>query len=205
MNYYIDFDHTLYNPKSLTYDMLSKIASQISKEKNLNFENIFEECKSMFNRKNIYNIYKLCDYFAQKYSVNSALLKEEVNTAIQNGEKNVFEDSIPFLKNLKENNHKIYLLSYYEYGLEYQTAKILGSKLTNYFDGLFITGTLKYNLDIDYTNGIFIDDKPDDLLGLYSKNPIEVIRIRRKKEKYSDKELNNLHIKDYELLTDITV
>lgn len=205
MIYYIDFDHTLYNPKSLTYDMLSKIASQISKEKNLNFENIFEECKSMFNRKNIYNIYKLCDYFAQKYSVNSALLKEEVNTAIQNGEKNVFEDSIPFLKNLKENNHKIYLLSYYEYGLEYQTAKILGSKLTNYFDGLFITGTLKYNLDIDYTNGIFIDDKPDDLLGLYSKNPIEVIRIRRKNEKYSNKELNNLNIKDYELLTDITV
>lgn len=205
MNYYIDFDHTLYNPKSLTDDMLSKIANQISKEKNLNFEKIFEECKLLFNRKNIYNIYELCEYFSQKYLVNSAVLKEKVNMAIQNGEKNVFEDSIPFLKNLKENNHKIYLLSYYEYGLEYQTAKILGSKLTNYFDGLFITGTLKYNLDIDYTNGIFIDDKPDDLLGLYSKNPIEVIRIRRKKEKYSDKELNNLHIKDYELLTDITV
>lgn len=205
MNYYIDFDHTLYNPASLTHDMLSKIAIQISKEKNLNFEKIFEECNSMFNRKNIYNIYELCEYFSQKYSVNSTILKEEINMAIQNGEKNVFEDSIPFLKNLKENNHKIYLLSYYEYGLEYQTAKILGSELTNYFDGLFITGTLKYNLDIDYTNGIFIDDKPDDLLGLYSRNPIEVIRIRRKNEKYSDKELNNSNIKEYKLLTDITV
>ena len=32
---------------------------------------------------------------------------------------------------------------------------------------------------MDYTNGIFIDDDPRDLNGLFEKNPIKVIRNNR--------------------------
>ena len=59
------------------------------------------------------------------------------------------------------------------------------------------TEELKYNLDIDYSNGIFIDDKPQDLIGLYSRHPKKVIRLRRKNNKYSIKNLENVDIEEY--------
>ena len=46
--------------------------------------------------------------------------------------------------------------------------KLMGSGITSYFDGIIITAEYKFLLDIDYTNGIFIDDDPRDLNGLYA-------------------------------------
>lgn len=197
MNYYIDFDNTLYNTPLLTRKMLNSIVESINEKTNIDSTELFEECKSMFNREHIYNIYELARYFANKYNLDATCVINNLNNIILNGSDLVFDDTIPFLKRLKENGHKLYMLTYCKDSLEYQSIKIAGSKLADFFDALYITSVPKYTLDIDYTNGIFIDDNPDDLLGLYSKNAKEVIRLRRKENKYSIKDIDNNSIKEY--------
>lgn len=205
MNIYIDFDHTLYNAMNITKDLLEAVSLTILEYKDINKDELDLELKGMFNREHIYNIYELSRYFGNKYDVDSKKIIENVNKVINGGAKNVFSDVFPFLKKLKENNHKIFMLSYYEYELEYQVAKIVGSKLCDFFDGIIVTKEPKYNLDIDYTNGIFIDDKPSDLEGLASRNPIRVIRIRRKEGRYSDKKVNSEKVEEYEKLSEIEI
>lgn len=195
MNYYIDFDHTLFDTPKLTERMLKAIVDTSKID-------IMEECKSMFNREHIYNIYDLATYFSDKYSLNKLELISAVDEKIRHCADLVFSDSLSFIKKLKEQNHKIYLLSYYEHGLQYQMAKISGANISDLFDGIIVTGDLKYNLDINYTNGIFIDDKPEDLIGLYSKNSKRVIRLKRKNHKNSAKELD-VNIEEYENFDEI--
>ena len=197
MNYYIDFDHTLFDTPKITERMLQAIVDFCGLD-------IMDECKAMFNRENIYNIYELGKYFANKYNLDEHSLINAINTAIFNCSDLVFPDGISFIKKLKEKGHKVYMLSYYEHGLQYQIAKITGSHLSDLFDGIYVTGDLKFNLDIDYTNGIFIDDKPADLIGLYSKNPKKVIRLKRKNHKYSEKELD-INIEEYETFDEILI
>lgn len=205
MNYYIDFDNTLYNTPLLTNKMLTSIANSIKEKTNFDFDNLYNECKSMFNRDHIYDIYELAKYFSNKYDLDCSNVINNLNNIILNGRELVFEDTVPFLKKLKENGHQLYMLTYCKDNLEYQSIKVAGSKLTNFFDAIYITATPKYNLDIDYTNGIFIDDNPDDLIGLYSNNPKQVIRLRRKENKYSIKDLDNDNIKEYLNFNDINI
>lgn len=152
MNYYIDFDNTLFNTSLFANEIFGDYLSNIDK---------LDKQKILLN----------------------------LNEIISNSQKFVFPDSIPFLENLRKKN-KLFLLSYSNRNTKYQTAKILGSGLVDYFDGLYITSIPKYELDIDYSNGIFIDDNPEDLKGLYSKNPQKLIRLRRKDTKYSGKDLD---------------
>ena len=205
MNYYIDFDNTLYNTPLLTNKMLNSIVDSIREKHNLSSEDLYQECKSMFNREHIYNIYELARYFADKYNLDASTVINNLNNIILNGNDLVFEDTIPFLQKLKEQGHKLYMLTYCKESLEYQSIKVAGSKLADFFDALYVTSVPKYTLDIDYTNGIFIDDNPSDLLGLYSKNPKQVIRLRREGNKYSIKDLNNPNIKEYLNFNEIDV
>ena len=138
-------------------------------------------------------------------NINS--LKEKLTSKdISTEEKNlVFEDVYAFLKKLKEHNHRIYMLSYCKDSLQYQTAKISGSGLADFFDAIYITSIPKYELDINYSDGIFIDDNPSDILGLYSKSPKEVIRLRRSENKYSLKDIENNNIKEYSDFNEVPV
>ena len=197
MNYYIDFDHTLFDTQKLTERMLQTIVEFCGLD-------IMDECESMFNRDNIYNIYELGKYFANKYNLDECGIINAINSAIFNCSDLVFPDGISFILKLKEKGHKVYMLSYYEHGLQYQIAKITGSQLSDLFDGIYVTGDLKFNLDIDYTNGIFIDDKPADLVCLYSKNPKKVIRLKRNNHKYSSYPLE-IDIEEYENFNEIPI
>ena len=205
MNYYIDFDNTLYNTPLLIEKMLKSITNSITRQKKLDEEKILTECKSMFNREHIYNIYELARYFSNKYNLELSPIINNLNNIILNGKDFVFEDTIPFLEKLKLANHNLYLLTYCKESLQFQSAKVSGSQISDLFDALYITSSPKYNLDIDYSNGIFIDDNPVDLLGLYSKSPKEVIRLRREHNKYSVKDLENVNIKEYINLGEIPV
>ena len=207
MDIYLDFDHTLYNPITLTDEMLSAISDKIvdsSKEKIDNC-GLMNELKGMFNRDHIYNIYELARYFAKKYEIDSEVLVDAVNKVLSNCSRNVFSDVVPFLKSLKEKGHRIFMLTYYEYGLEYQMAKVTGSKLCDLFDVIITTGDKKYNLTINYENSIFIDDNPKDLAGLATRNPYRLIRIRRKEGRYSEKPADIPNLEEVELLTDIKI
>ena len=96
MNFFIDFDHTLYNTPLLTEDMLKALASYISKESNKDYNNIFENLKDKFKRgtNNIYDIYKLIEYFANQYNYNIEDATKIVNEVISNGKQYLFSDSL---------------------------------------------------------------------------------------------------------------
>ena len=204
MKYYIDFDNTLFNTPLLTKAMLKHIVNEIiAVHTNLNFDEVMAECKGMFNREHIYNIYELAKYFSDKYNLDKDNVMKKLNDIIANTKDFLYDDSIDFLKKLKEAGHNLYILSYCADSLTYQSAKISGSGIADYFDALYITSVPKYELDINYQDGIFIDDNPQDLIGLYSKNPKQVIRIRRDGNKYSVAGLDNSEIIEYKLLSDI--
>ena len=192
MNIFIDFDHTLYNTPLLTKDMLKALASYISKSSNQDYSNIFETLKEKFKRgsNNIYDIYKLNEYFANQYNYNITEATEIINKVIENGKKYLFSDSIPFLQSLKEKNHNIYILSYNENEVYFQTVKIAGSGLLKFVDGIFSTISLKGDLPFDFSKCIFIDDKPKDLISIYKNKPLKIFRIRRKNDTYSEIETN---------------
>lgn len=191
MNYYLDFDNTLYETSRLSNDMLKGLAYEISKKTSISENDIFDELKSMFNRENIYNIYKLAKYFAKKYNIEESVLIDKVEGIILDGKKYVYNDVISFLKELKEKNNIINVLTYVaKEDLSYQLTKIKGSGLSEYFDNIIISSSLKFNLDLKYEEGIFFDDNPRDLLGLASKNPKILVRVRRDENKHNKQELD---------------
>lgn len=205
MNYYIDFDNTLYETAKLTTLMIAAIGNKIGELTGLEKESIIQDAKDNFNS-TLDNIFTHADKMGKKYNVDSKLVVDAVNEVINNGKENVFEDAIRFLERLKEKEHKIFILTYIpQNNQEYQLKKLMGSGITKYFDGIIITAQYKFLLDIDYANGIFIDDDPRDLKGLYEKKPIKVIRIRKPNNKRSKIDIDNKDIEEFEFFDDITI
>ena len=87
MNYYIDFDSTLYDTSRLSNDMLNALALEICKYVNSDTEKMMDELKLMFNRDHIYNIYKLAKYFASKYNIEENIMISSVEKVIESRRK----------------------------------------------------------------------------------------------------------------------
>ena len=206
MNYYIDFDGTLYETSKLTKTMLEKIADVISLNSQKDKREILEEMNYNFDSTNG-NIYTLAENIAEEFAVNKDVVIEEVKNVLRNGQRFVFEDSQRFLEKIKSNSdNKIILLTFLpKTNQEYQLEKVNGSGLAKYFDTLIFTSELKYTLDLEYNKGIFIDDNPRDLKGLYIMNPLRVIRIRRPENKYSKIELNMENLEEYTSFDEINI
>lgn len=205
MNYYIDFDNTLYETAKLTSLMIAAIGNKIGELTGLENEPIIQDAKDNFNS-TLDNIFTHAEKMGKKYNVDSEAVVNAVKSVVDNGKEIVFEDAIRFLERLKEKGHKIFILTYIpQTNQEYQLKKLMGSGITSYFDGIIITAQYKFLLDIDYTNGIFIDDDPRDLNGLFEKNPIKVIRIRKENNKRSKIDIDNKEIEEYVSFDDIVV
>ena len=192
MNFFIDFDHTLYNTPLLTEDMLKALALYMSQTLAKDLDDIYKMLKNKFKRgtNNIYDIYKLIEYYAIQYNYNKSEATQIINTVIANGKQYLFSDSIPFLKALKAQNHKVYILSYNENEVYFQAVKIAGSGLLTFVDGIFPTTSIKGDIPLDFSKCIFIDDKPKDLISIYKNKPLKIFRIRRKNDTYSEIETN---------------
>ena len=196
MNYYLDFDYTLFDAHAFRKELykifdkngFDKTYLPLTPETKMNAQkllNIKEIFKSLSKERNIpienflvplKELYARCDEF-------------------------VYGDTIEFLKYLKSNNHKIYILTWGE--KEYQKEKLTASKLDKYIDDVIYTEKLKYTLDIDYANGIFIDDSIRDLKGLYKQNAKRVFRIKRPYGKNSNKKLDIKEILEFNSLKEL--
>lgn len=202
MNYFIDFDHTLYNTPLLTRDMLSALSAYISKNCNQNYDEVLNIVSSKFKRgkNNIYDIYDLIAYFARtEFCYDETEATDIINKVISSGKKYLFEDSVPFLQYLKSQGHKSYILSYNETEVYFQTVKIAGSGVLKFVNGVISTTTLKGEMPLDFSKCIFIDDKPKDLISIYQHIPFKAFRIRRPNDTYSNIE-TNLPILEFESL-----
>lgn len=196
MNYYLDFDYTLFDTykfreelyKILEMNGLDKTYLAITPEMKTNGQkllNIKELFKSLSEAKNI--------------SLNNFL--QPLEELYARCDELVYDDTVEFLNYLKSKKHKLHVLTWGE--KEFQEEKLKASKLYGYFDEIIYAEQLKYTLDIDYENGIFIDDSVRDLEGLYNRNAKQVFRIKRKNGKNSDKELNIKEILEFETLKEL--
>lgn len=185
MIFYLDFDSTLFHTKNFTKKMLNSIAVSLTSENSsLNKDEIYSEAQSLFNRDNIYNIYKLADFLAEKYNVNKEIVRKNLHLTIEDGKEFVFDDVVPFLEKIKKNNNVVIFTYSTKDSFSFQLEKIYGSGLADYFDDIFITDKQKHELNLDYQNAVFVDDNNEVLEGLYSVHPKKLYRIRREGTKY---------------------
>jgi len=196
VNYYLDFDYTLFDTYAFRqglYEILEKNGfdktyleltpeMKTNGQKLLNIKNLFKSLSESRNipiesfLKPLEELYSRCDEF-------------------------VYDDTVEFLKYLKSKKHKLHVLTWGE--KEFQKEKLKASKLYDYFDEIVYAEKLKYTLNLDYENGIFVDDSIRDLEGLYNQNAKQVFRIKRKNGKNSDKELNIKEILEFDSLKEL--
>ena len=206
MNYYFDFDNTLYETAKLTEVMLNAIVNSIYNKTGKNLEDLKKYAKENFNS-TTGNIFNFAEEMAEKFKSDKNKVLEDLNNAIYSGESIVFEDARRFVEKLYKNNNKLYILTYIpdKKNHDYQMKQIIGSGIAKYFNSIIITSEYKFNLDLDYKNGIFFDDDPRDLNGLFEKNPIKVIRIRKENNKRSKIDMENKEIEEYKTFDDIKI
>lgn len=209
MNYYFDFDNTIYETAKLTDLMLCSISKTISENSNQEYEELIKYVKENFNS-TVDNIFSFSSKVAEKFEVNSEILLNAVNKVVNNGRNIVFEDARRFIEKLKQNEqekqNKLYLLTYTHKGNEdYQLQKIIGADVLKYFDGLIVTTEYKFNLDLKYDDGVFFDDDPRDLNGLLDNNAYKVIRIRKENNWRSKIDMENPMVEEYSSFDDIKV
>lgn len=206
MNYYFDFDNTLYETAKLTEVMLNATVNSIYNKTGKNLEDLKKYAKENFNS-TTGNIFNFAEEMAEKFKSDKNKVLEDLNNAIYSGESIVFEDARRFVEKLYKNNNKLYILTYIpdKKNHDYQMKKIIGSGIAKYFNSIIITSEYKFNLSLDYKNGIFFDDDPRDLNGLFEKNPIKVIRIRKENNKRSKIDMENKEIEEYKTFDDIKI
>lgn len=193
MNYYLDFDYTLFD----TYKFREELY-EILEKNNLDKSYLTLTPELKTNGQKLLNIKELFRNLSDLKNIPISNFLEPLEELYKKGHKFVYDDSVEFLKYLKSKENQIYLLTWGE--REYQKEKIKASKLDIYFDEIIFAERLKYTLDIDYENGIFIDDSVRDLEELYNRNAKQVFRIRRKNGKNSNKELNTKEILEFDSL-----
>lgn len=196
MNYYLDFDYTLFDTHAFReglYEILEKNGFDKT------YLALTPEMKE--NGQKLLNIKELFKSLSVSRNIPVENFLEPLEELYSRCDKFVYDDTVEFLNYLKSKNHRLHVLTWGE--KEFQKEKLKASKLYDYFDEIIYAEQLKYKLDIDYSNGIFIDDSIRDLEGLYNQNAKQVFRIKRKNGKNSDKELNIKEILEFDSLKEL--
>ena len=179
---YIDFDSTLYNTSKVKEMINEIVANGVCKNvPNADKFRVLEEIEKV--RENGFkSVLGLCELFEKKYGLESNVIKSDFVRFLSDGERFLYDDTIPFLKNLAQKNYEINMLTYTSQdSYEYQMIKILGSKIFHYFNNIIICTKKKGEIELDYENGFFIDDNPEELKSLYNVGVSENRLFRMKR------------------------
>ena len=196
MEYYLDFDYTLFDTHAFREE-LYKILEKNGFDKT--YLTLTPELKE--NGQKLLNIKELFKSLSKLRNIPINNFLEPLEELYSRGSEFLYDDTVEFLKYLKSKNNNVYILTWGE--KEFQKEKIEASKLDKYIDEAIFAEQLKFTLDIDYKNGIFIDDSVRDLEGLYNQKAKQVYRIKRENGKNSKKELNIEGILEFDSLKDL--
>lgn len=187
MKIYIDFDGTIFNNTKLYQKFIN-----IFKKYNIKKEYINNIMNENYEKNKNFDI--LGNKIIKDNNLNNSIINE-INNLYSNDL--IYQDIIPFL----EKYSKKYDLILLTLGTkDYQQKKINSSGLIKYFKKIIITNYDKSKLNIDYKNGIFIDNNPLELKKFHNSNPKYLIRIKRDNDKYSkiNLDINNIpEFKDF--------
>lgn len=180
MKIYVDFDRTLFDCDKFLEDFYALIDKyNIPKA-------LFKECQNQSRRKG-FNPYIILNNLEKKENFDKKIY-QDIDSLIHRTSDYLYPDAIPFLEYLKSMNYEIIILT--KGNSDYQREKIFNSHLDSYYNKLIVTMKHKGKLDIDYQNGIFIDDNPIEIQSIMNKNPKKIIRIQRDNSKYGDMTIN---------------
>ena len=181
---YIDFDGTLFDTTKLYKQFLN-----VFHKYNIEKEYIEKYLNEAYEKDK--NFDTLSKKIIKDNNLDSKIL-DELNKIYS--EDLVFKDTIPFL----EKYSKKYNLILLTLGTKnYQQKKINASNISKYFKEIIITNTDKSKLNIDYSNGIFIDNNPKELEKFYNSKATHLIRIKRNTDKYSKLNININNIPEF--------
>ena len=185
MIYYVDFDRTIFDTKSFLeelYEILEEY--HIPKEVFIKKSYDVEE----------FNPYKILNLLKDEYQFTSNLFLD-IDRLIEKAKAFLYYDALVFVRDVKKKGNKLILLTRGDN--DFQNDKIDHTGLRNIFDKVIITNDDKGNLDIDY-QGIFIDDKIEELESILKRNPYKVFLIdhEHKYDKVNNKNINLIHSLD---------
>ena len=183
MDYYLDFDYTLFNTYSFREDLYKILENNGFDKTHLA---LTPETKN--NNQQLLNIKEKFKELAISHNISMEKFLNPLEELYKKGSTYLYEDAIDFLKYLKSKNNRIHILTWGD--KNYQQEKIEITNISDYVDDIIYAESLKYGLDINYENAIFIDDSIRDIEGLNKKKANQIFRIKRPNGKNSDKELN---------------
>ena len=189
MTYYIDFDNTIFDTISF-YNDLKKVMHSYG---------INDDIIDKYQHISCYSPLELINDLIKKNVIDKSILID-IDKIFNKGEDYLYQDALVFLEKIKTNN-KLVLLTYGNYN--YQERKINSSKIQDYFNEIIITDKSKASLELDYQNGIFIDDNTDILQELLVRRPSKLIRIKRLNNPRSNVVINNDFIEEYKDFNEI--
>ena len=197
MNYYLDFDYTLFDTYSFREELY-----KILEMNGLDSSALPLTVEKKDNSQKLLNIKEVFKKLSNEMNIPLKNFMDPLEKLYKRAQEYLYSDSVEFLEYLKSKGHKLYIITWGE--KEYQEEKLKISKIYDYFDEIIYAETLKYELNnIDYENGIFIDDSVRDLEGLYDKKVKQLYRIKRKNGKNSNKELNIKEILEFNSLKEL--
>lgn len=205
---YIDFDGTLYKTSIVKDLIIKEISAEITNKTNTGFEKVYDNIKEEFKNNHKNGIFDFARQMSKKYGNNEGKVTERIKNLLNNGSDFLYSDSIEFVKKLKVNGYEVYILTFSRtYDNDFQMLKLIGSGINEFVNGLVICSKDKGELNLDYENGIFIDDNPEQLRSLFNAGVGEnrLIRINRKNEKYSQVNLTGFCPREYDTLENIEV
>lgn len=171
MKIYIDFDRTIFDCERFIEDFFELLQNyNISKDDFVRYQNQFKDI----------NPYIILDAMSKEKDINKGVYAK-IDKLIEQSSKYLFDDTLPFLKYLKSKNYQVTILT--KGDLDFQKSKIINSHIDSYYYDVIVTSDHKGELDLDYTNGIFIDDREEELESIKLKNPKRIIAIKRNGDK----------------------
>ncbi len=185
MNYYIDFDNTIFDTVSFHNDLIKIILDN----------NVSKEYIDGYYHKNGVNPIDLVNHLCNPVITN------EVEKLFKRASNYLYKDALEFLSHKSFNNYILYT-----YGdIDYQNKKIDNCGILEYFDEVIITDDIKTNIKLDYKNGIFIDDNTKVIKDLLDKGVNKIYRIKRENNVHSDEVLDDDRIIEIYSMKDIEV
>lgn len=177
---YIDFDSTLYNTDKLR-NFTDLVIDALCKKTDAKKTEVQDKVALFFKVQGTRRIFDLCLFLENEYGLENGCLRVVVENVLESGYEFMFNDSIPFLERLALKGHEINILTYTNKEFDYQMLKLMGSKVIKYVDNFIICSKHKGDLFLDFKNGIFIDDNPEELKSLFNTgvSPDRLIRMRR--------------------------
>ena len=174
MKIYVDFDRTIFDCNRFIEDFFELLQNyNISRDDFIKYQNQFKDI----------NPYIILDAMSKEKDINKDVY-DSIDKLIEQSSDYLFNDTIPFLKYLKNKNYQVIILT--RGNLDFQKNKIINSHIDSYYDDIIVTSNHKGEIDLDYANGIFIDDREEEIESIITKNPKRIIAIKRNGDKIKD-------------------